>query len=339
MGPVSIPLDRRDERSYPPEAQGPVVVCDVDRTYLATRFSSLRGLARIPLEFAVDKEVIRGMPALLRELRRGPLARSRHTPLYFVSASPPQLRPVLERRMLLDGVESDGTTFKDWGAALRSLRPGQIVDQLGFKLAALLEGRRCLPQGLSEILIGDDLESDPLAYLLYADAVAGRISPAELGLVLRARKVAPPDVEEILRRLRQLPRCEAVDRVYLRVERGGTPELYLDHWPRLVPCSDAFQMGAALLQDARISRPGLVRVAAQQRDAGASEAVLLRRLQDAARRSLLRPAHAAEVAQDLCDAGLLSHLPALPPPDRAWAARLERDPSLPWTPRRLRGLA
>ena len=48
-----------------------MVICDIDKTYLNTRFSTWRGLARIPFEWAIDKAPISGMVPLLRGLRRG----------------------------------------------------------------------------------------------------------------------------------------------------------------------------------------------------------------------------------------------------------------------------
>jgi hypothetical protein len=97
-----FPNNRVNERTFAAGWSGEVVVCDIDRTYLATRFSTLKGLARIPFEFAVDKQDIDGIVVLLREVRRGPAPESRSTPLYFISASPAQLRPVIQRKMLLD---------------------------------------------------------------------------------------------------------------------------------------------------------------------------------------------------------------------------------------------
>ena len=135
---MPFPIDRVNERSFDPAWSGEVFICDIDRTYLYTRFSSLKGLASIPFEFAIDKQDIEGMTPLLREIRRGPERRSRNTPLYFVSASPAQLRPVIQRKMLLDGLEFDGTIFKDWLGCVTSLRLRRLKEQLGYKLTALL---------------------------------------------------------------------------------------------------------------------------------------------------------------------------------------------------------
>ena len=78
---MSFPIDKVVYRALDPSFSGHVVVADIDRTYLATRFSSLRGIVRIPFEEAIDKQDIAGMARLFREIRRGPGARSRETPI------------------------------------------------------------------------------------------------------------------------------------------------------------------------------------------------------------------------------------------------------------------
>ena len=106
-------LHRSNDRELPSDYRGDVLFWDIDQTYLDTRFSSLQGLLRIPLEIALDKAAIPGAAPLLRALRRGPGAKSALVPLYFVSGSPHQLRRAVERKMLLDGGEQDDITFKD----------------------------------------------------------------------------------------------------------------------------------------------------------------------------------------------------------------------------------
>ena len=140
--PRRFPVHTVSKRDYPSGWAGEVFTCDIDRTYLDTRFSSLKGLARIPFEGALDKVTIPGMAQLLKEVRRGPDDVSRHTPIYFVSASSTQLRRVLERKFLLDGIEFDGTTFKDWGRLLRRGKLRGLKKQVAFKLAALAESKR-----------------------------------------------------------------------------------------------------------------------------------------------------------------------------------------------------
>lgn len=258
---MTFPLDRADQRQYEAGWSGDVVVCDIDRTYLNTRFSSLGGLGRIPFEFAVDKRDIPGMAALLRELRRGPEPRSRHTPLYFVSASPPQLRSVIERKMLMDGVEYDGTIFKGWRAVLRSGRLGRLKEQVGFKVTALLTGRSSRPRGAREILIGDDLEKDALAFCLYADILAGRIDIDAVPRILMTLGVSRPDawgIVDIKKLLADQP--DGVRRIYIRLERHEASH-FAEFAPHVVCCRDALEMAESMRDEGCVSADGVERVA------------------------------------------------------------------------------
>ena len=175
------PVARSDERVIPLGYNGPVVTCDVDKTYLDTDFKTLRGLAQIPLEWAVDKRAVPGMVPLLQGIRHGPGRISRQTPFFFLTASPPLLFRVLRRKMLLDGVQCDGIAGKDWHRILvRRRRPSWLKRQVAFKLCALLDRRREMPPDAQEILIGDDVEADAFIYALYARFLEGELSASQL---------------------------------------------------------------------------------------------------------------------------------------------------------------
>ena len=313
---MSFPLDRTDHRQLDGDWSGDVVVCDIDRTYLNTRFSSLAGLTRIPIEFAVDKRDIAGMAALLRELRRGPDPTSRLTPLYFVSASPPQMRPVIEHKMLMDSVEFDGTTFKDWGKVVRSGRLRRLKEQLGFKLTALLTGRVALPRGAREVLIGDDLESDAQAFCLYADVVAGRVDLDTLPRTLMDLGVSRPDawgVADLKRLVDDLP--HAVRRIYIRLERQE-PDAFAAYWPHLVPCRGALQMALSLWSEGCVSLQGVSRVADDLRKRRVEPDELAGHLVDAGQRQLIAVDRFDEAARALADT--VGRVAPTPLPDPAW---------------------
>ncbi len=179
------PMVRLTHRKLAAEYDGPVYIWDVDKTYLDTRFSSLKGLAKIPFEFAQDKKAVPGTVELLRALRRGP-EETRHRPLYFVSASPPPLRHAIERKMLLDGVEFDGISYKDPVRAAIRVSIKQIRRQFAYKLSALLTlTHEDLAPGAQLHLFGDDAEADPLIYALFADIIGGRLQGDSLYRTLR----------------------------------------------------------------------------------------------------------------------------------------------------------
>jgi len=238
------PLVGQDMRSYSPDFSGRVFIWDVDKTYLDTHFSSLQGLLRIPVEFAVDKRSLPGMAEVLRGLRRGPGPEFTAAPIYFVTASPPQLRAVLERKMLLDGVEHDGIFFKDWLRALAGLRPGRLREQIGFKLCALLTARLARPRSV-EVLFGDDTESDPQAFWLYARLLQG-MSAGDAESAMQQLAVSGDDrrcIIELLDRLQPSP--GGVERIFIYLARGTAAHEIRRLGPLLLPVSDAYQLAWA----------------------------------------------------------------------------------------------
>ncbi len=217
------PLARWNWRVLDPSYAGPVYTFDIDKTYLDTHYDTVRDLLSTAFQFAVDKRTVPGMRALLRAVRAGPGSEYRHTPLVFVSASPVQLRRVIERKMLLDGVEHDGLTLKDQLAHLRALKVRRLSENVGYKMVALLLNRRGWPRGAWEVLVGDDSERDPETYALYARVLAGRRG-VELLASLRDLGVAWDDAEYVLRLAADLPRVEgAVRWIFIRSTGARTP--------------------------------------------------------------------------------------------------------------------
>ena len=248
MREIRYPLSMSDDRSLPSDYDGDVFIWDIDKTYLSTHFSSMKGLARIPLEFAVDKRAIPGMPEVLRGLRRGPGPRFAAAPLYFVSSSPPQLKSVIQRKMLLDGVQPDGFTFKNWGKTLRQLRPDRLHDHLGYKLCALLLGRLRRPQ-CREFLFGDDAERDAEAYSLYAAILSGERTLRDVVRQLEASGVKSDDHGLILDLIEELPTAGGqVGRIFIHVTGKTSLEELMAHGPKVCPIRNAFQLALALFE-------------------------------------------------------------------------------------------
>lgn len=329
---MAFPIHRACYRTLDPDFAGPVFVADIDRTYLMTRFSSLRGMARIPFERAEEKQDIEGMARLFREIRSGPDEAERNTPLYFVSASPRQLRPVIEKKMELDGIGFDGTTFKDWSRVVQRMRLQRLREQIGFKLTALVANRAELPVGAEEFLLGDDLEHDPLTYSLYADLLAGRIPSSDAERVLVRNGVLLADARDIVTAVRRLAPGRGVRRALIRLERHADPEAYLESGPGVVPCTGAFQMSIVLWRLGCIARAGIGRVASEMLHRGIDPARLTTRLADLVRRALLEPDDGRALAGELADRGLIAPLGELPEVDPAWARVQARAADRVWTP-------
>jgi len=209
---------RVNHRVVPADYQGPVFIWDIDKTYLDTRFSQLKGLLRIPFELGVDKREVPGAAALLRGLRRG-LSGHDFRPLYFISASPHQLRGILERKMLLDGVAFDGITFKDPLRLLMRGEPSQLREQIAFKLSALLLLACELSSGSCLVLFGDDAERDALIYCLFADVAAWRLWGDRLERTLQGLGVGARYARDLSGLAPHVPRGLYVQRIYINLVR------------------------------------------------------------------------------------------------------------------------
>ncbi|MFH1531668.1 MAG: phosphatase domain-containing protein [Pseudomonadota bacterium] len=230
-----------------PEPGGPrtAYVWDIDKTYLDTHFSSLGGLAWIPFEFGVDKRAVPGTVPLLHRLRRGRDGRAFH-PLYFVTASPHQIRGSLARKMLLDGVEFDGIIFKDWGAVLRRGGPRRLKEHLAFKLAALMVLAADMPAEISLHLFGDDAEADPLAYTLFAEVSAGTLRGADLRARLGDHGVRRATIEPLVEAAAQLPLIDRVAGIHIRLVRFPDGARIREYGDRVIGWPDATVLARTL---------------------------------------------------------------------------------------------
>ncbi len=275
-------LQRSNERFLPPDYSGDILIWDIDKTYLDTRFSSWRGLLAIPFEFAVDKRTIPGAPAVLRALRRGPGDESAIVPLYFVSGSPPQLRRVVERRMSLDGVDFDGITFKDQLGLLLQRRLGEIRAQIAYKLMALLSYRVELPTQTSWLCFGDDVEDDATTFVLFGEVCAG-LRGAALAQRLRGLGLPEHNREAIVQVAAKLTsRRDPVLRIFIHLERGKAPSTFAD--PRVVPTRSYIQTALVLQQMQRLAPQAVATVARDLRLRGMPEVTLQAHLEDAGKR-------------------------------------------------------
>lgn len=264
-----FPLDRVDNRVLDPAFEGTVYTWDIDKTYLDTEFHGIGSLVKVAMEFAIDKQAIAGTVPLLRGIRRGPTARSRQTPLYFVSASPPQLRHVIERKMLIDGVDFDGITLKDQFTLVKRGRFGQIKQHLGYKLSALLLNRRDHPQGSREILFGDDSESDALIYDTYARVIAGELRGGDLVQFLMQRDVPSRIATHIASLADGLRRIDAVKGIFIHRALGRSVESIAAQGSRVFPSHSPFQAAMALWEWGEVDRITVVRTARDVVDSGA----------------------------------------------------------------------
>lgn len=263
------PIDWTDERGLPPDYRGPIDVWDVDKTYLQSDIESVRGLVRTALEGPRDRRPVPGTVALLAALRRrggvvrrpepapgggaGGERESRvRAPLYFISASPPLLRRVLEARMRLDGVEYDGIALKDQWALLRRARFRELRHHVVFKLMALMLYRLHWPEGADEWLFGDDAESDAASYTLYADLRAGSLRGEALDAALDRTGVPSDRRRLILEVSARIPCRDSVAGIFI-FQVGGKPAADpVALGPRVTSVRDALDAAHHLVRRGRL---------------------------------------------------------------------------------------
>jgi len=244
---------------------GYVCTFDLDKTYLDTRFESLRKLVRIPFEKAEHKKNIPGVAAMVREIRRGKGGSHPPVPLYFISGSPEGMHKVVAEKLRLDGVGFDGILFKNWRAAVKRLQFKKIIDKIGFKLAALLYARSIFPLKTEELLFGDDSEYDATIYSLYADIVAGELESYEVLTILKKWQVARDEmnlIEHNMQRLKEsgYKQRDAVQRIFIYLDQKTPAHWHTTLSDKVVPTQNYFQTAVILYKMDAITRAGLFRI-------------------------------------------------------------------------------
>ncbi len=278
---------------------------DLDKTYLKSEFDSLRGLVKIPFEKAEDKVTAPGVAALIRALRDDANDRARGVRVYFVSASPPQIGKAIKEKLALDGIVHDGIVFKNQLQRLMRGRFRDLREQVGFKLTELLKARRTDPPAAREYLFGDDWESDPLIYSLYADVVAGRVRAEELSAILREVRVNPRLIEEACSLAEDIAPVDAVGRIFISLERRTPPANLRLFGSRLVPTFNYLQTAACLFQEGVLDGTGVAKVGYSLRQHSYTPERLANSLNDIRRRGYLAEPWASALLISLRDAQLL----------------------------------
>lgn len=294
---------------------------DLDKTYLRTEFDSLADLARSAIETAADKQAYPGATALLRALRQ-----DGHR-ICIVSGSPTQMRQVLAAKLALDGVAYDEFVLKNNLKNLLRGRFRSLRAQIPYKLPAMLQSR-IGAAAESETLFGDDAEADAIIYCLYADLVAGRVSLQDLERVLVASRAYDDDALRILDLARRVPKHDAVNRLFIHLDRRSAPVGFRHYGPRLVPVFNYFQAALVLYADHVLSARQVIFVALEMLDSGQFElGHLATSVQDVIRRGRITRDIALQLSAEANDAarsGALSGRIDLPPFEQIAEAFRER---------------
>jgi hypothetical protein len=286
-----------------------VYVWDLDKTYLDTAFETVRGLVRTVMEKAFQKRNVPGTATLVRALRN--TWRDQHEgrsdfPIYFITASPPQLERKIHQKLNLDGIYPFGLFSKDNLKNLRPSRLPRLKQQVGYKLQSLLQLRLHLGPQVRQVLWGDDSEADAVIYSLYSDVCARRWTEAELRQILKGLNVRGQQVETILRLQQDIPAHDPVEKIYINLAIDTDAEYYLKFGRRVVPTYNTFQAALDLFQDGRLSVEQVLLVAVDMvRNFGFSLEELQASFDDMVRRPVLAAETTSAVLPKLQSEGLI----------------------------------
>lgn len=285
---------------------------DLDKTYLRTEFDTFGDLLKSALETASDKKAYPGATSLLRALKQEPGHR-----ICIVSGSPRQMRSVLTAKLRLDGIDFDEFVLKDNVRNLLRGRFRALRSQVPYKLPALLESRSRIYDTSPETLFGDDAEADAIIYSLYADIIAGRVSPEELERVLVAARAYDDDIERTLALAESVRRADSVQRILIHLDRRSPPANFAPFGRRLVPIYNYFQAALLLYGDGVLTARQVLFVALEMLESPEYElASLANSLQDLLMRGRMNSETAKQLALEAGAAamsGALASKSDLPP--------------------------
>lgn len=240
-----------------------VYIWDVDKTYLDTKFETFRGLIRTATEKATQKKNIPGAAKLVQNIKEAWIKKnnSPHFPIYFITASPPQMEKKIREKLSMDGVKPFGIFCKDNLPNLRPRRFWRLNKHVGYKLQALLQMRSLLKEDVRLILFGDDGESDSVIYSLFSDICSRRLDSSELRKILNAFHVLDDQIDNMYRILENLPVNDPVEKIYINLVEDTDAEYYLKFGRRTLPTSNSLQIALDLCQDHRLEPIHVVTVA------------------------------------------------------------------------------
>lgn len=236
-------------KEIPQDYSGYIVISDIDKTYLATQIDSIGGLLKTALETAETKDNIPGFSIVLRALRRGPFPEAQENPLFFVSASPPQMSQTLMAKMEIDGIEQNGIVFKDQLVHVRRRDFKKLREQIGYKLEALLALQAQLPVGAKYILFGDDSESDPAIYSLFSDVLGGVLRGGALRELLATLGVYPEELRKVVQLSEALGVATfPVENIFINLVTGSQPAYYSRFGPHFYATDNSLQVALTLYE-------------------------------------------------------------------------------------------
>lgn len=242
-----------------------IFIWDIDKTYLDTKIDSLNGLFRTIMEKALNKKNIPATNLILQRLTQFQSEKNQKIddffPMYFISASPPQMEERIAEKFNIDGIKPMGCFYKDNLSNLHPKKFWKLTKQVGYKLQALLELRLRLSDEVRQICWGDDSESDATIYNLYSDICSRRVDENEVRKILNYLSVTSEQIDEILYLQSLIPQYDPVEKIYINLATDTDPDYYLKFGRRTMATYNTFQVACDLVQDARLDLESVLLVA------------------------------------------------------------------------------
>jgi hypothetical protein len=158
------------------------LICDIDKTYLETNTEGAIQMLKIAFEDVKDKVTVPGASPFLIAARWSNPFRLCDEPqtftprsLHFVSASPPQLRRILEDKLIHDGLDWNSDSFKNQVYNIRKGRLNLLRHHVAYKTATILSIMQQAKPGSRFYLIGDNAEYDAYIYLGLSLYLTGKL--------------------------------------------------------------------------------------------------------------------------------------------------------------------
>ncbi len=225
-----------------------VFLWDLDKTYLDTKFETFKGLMRTIFEKAFEKKNIPGTSELVSSIKKFHTQPGKQFPLFFITASPPQLEKKILEKLILDKIEPVGLFCKDNMQNLHPQKLWMLKKQVGFKLQALLQLRTMLPEDIKQVMWGDDSEADAIIYSLYSDICARRLTRLEITKHLTELEVVDMQIKKILELQNKIPEQDPLLRFFINLEEDTDAEYYIKFGRRCLPTYNSFQSALDLYQ-------------------------------------------------------------------------------------------
>lgn len=239
-----------------------VYVWDLDKTYLDTRWKSITDIFRASFADSSHGKNVPGTATLVSCIKQSWQQKKDHKqfPIFFITASPPQMEKKIRAKLESDQILPLGIFFKD---NLKNLWPGKfrkLTQHVGYKVTSLMYLRTLLKEEVTQVLWGDDSETDAVIYSLYSDLCSRRLRDPDREKVLKKFNVLGEHMQRINTMSQQMAELDPVEKIYINLAVDTDPEYYIKFGRRMIPTYSSFQIALDLFQDNRLGIEHVLKV-------------------------------------------------------------------------------